>query len=477
MIITGIDFDDYSVKIIQVKKDSKGRVRLLKLCSTQIPQDEDETKDIKIAQTIDALIKKNKIKIVNLHTCINRQFVTIRWLELPSVDEKELVEMVKFQAGKLLPYPLEELIIDFQILSQQDNSTQVMLVVAHNDIVNKHLQILKQIKLEPTRILLTSEAIFNSYRHTQLEIPLSIAILDIGFATTDIIFINQNRLLFTRSVSIPRGDPLKGIAEELRTSLNAYKREIKGAGIEKIILSGELASLKGLDKRLEEDIGIPVEICTPFKGFIVPPEKRGQKSEDRAQRSDKMPQLTTVVGLVIGSAEKRIDLLPESIKINQRQKDKHTNFILSGILVILLILSLSVLTITKLCATYQYIDYLDKEIRINLPLAKDMELKKKRLDAISEQMSKQQLSLDILAEIYRLIPLDISLNELIFEKETLTIIRGEARNMSTVFSLISTLEDSDYFKNVKVNYATKRRVGNREVTDFQINCPLEKEGL
>jgi hypothetical protein len=40
---------------------------------------------------------------------------------------------------------------------------------------------------------------------------------------------------------------------------------------------------------------------------------------------------------------------------------------------------------------------------------------------------------------------------------------------------VSRLEDSPYFQNVKTKYATKRKEGNNEITDFEISCPLEEK--
>lgn len=500
MVITGIDFDYYSVKIIQVNK-RKQQFKLLKLCYSHVPQTkQNEEKDINIAHTILDLIKKNKIRIVNLHTCINKRFAAVRWITLPSLDREEIGEMAKFQAAKLLPYPIEEMVVGFQILTQQDTSTQIRLVVIHKDIINNHLKILKHIKLEPKQILLTTDAIFNSYWHSHHQRDSSSsAIVDIGFSSTDINFIYQGRLVFSRSAAIAGLHLLKGLEEEIgvesveeeiskinlletkynslhhwekelvkeiRISLSAYKREGKEIEVQKIIISGVISNLKGLDKALEQDLGVSVEVDDPLKNFIISPHLR--KIYDL---KEKKPQLTTVVGLVTDEG-KGINLLPEAMRLTQKQKEKKINVVFTGLFIFSLIFLLSIFAERKIYDTYQYLGYLNKEIKLSLPLNKDIKLKKRKLKIISEHINKQTWCGDIIGEIYRLIPNDISLNELIYE-EDITILRGEAKQMSTVFSLITILENSDYFKNVKISYATRRKVNNQEVADFQIKCPLE----
>lgn len=463
-IITGIDFDYQSVKIIQVKK-IKDKFILLKFACERVVSEDDD----KIAQLIGEILKKNKIKPINLYTCINRRFTTVRYLELPSIDQEEIKQMVKFQVGKFLPYPIQELIIGIQLIAKYDNFSQIMVVVVHKDIVNKHIEILKRINLEPDKILFSSQAIFNSCYNSQYQ-DSSMAIIDIGSLSTEIDFINKNRLSFSRSSTLNLDTNWEeNLINEIKISIKAYKNEIKNAkDIQKVILSGNIHELKNLDKKLTNELDVNVEINQPLKRLIITPKLRKMY-----RLVEENPQLATVIGLVLTDKEV-IDLLPEDIKGYKKQKERRKNLILTLILISLLALLLVMFIERKIFDTYQYLTYLNKELTTNLPLVKQVELKKKRLKVIKKEIINKTLSIEIIAEIYKLIPQDIFLNELVFEEDTTTIIRGEAKNMASVFSLITILENSTYFKNVKVNYATKRKVSEKEVADFQITCQLEK---
>lgn len=468
-IITGIDFDYQSVKIIQVKK-IKDKFILLKFACERIASEDDD----KIAQLIGEILKKDKIKPINLYTCINRRFATVRYLELPSIDKEEIKQMVKFQVGKFLPYPIEELIIGVQLMAKYDNFSQIMVVVVHKDIVNKHINILKRINLEPDKILFSSQAIFNSCYNSQYQ-DSSMAIIDIGSLSTEIDFINKNRLSFSRSTTLNLDTNWEeNLINEIKISMEVYKNEIKNAkDIPKIILSGNINELKNLDKKLTNELDVNVEINQPLKRLIITPKLRKMY-----RLVDENPQLATVIGLVLTDKEDEvIDLLPEDIKGYKKQKERRKNLVLTLILISLLAFLLVMFIERKIFDTYQYITYLNKELTTNLPLVKQVELKKKRLKAIKKEIINKTLSIEIIAEVYKLIPQDIFLNELIFEEDTTTIIRGEAKNMASVFSLITILENSTYFKNVKVNYATKRKVSEKEVADFQITCQLERGGI
>lgn len=468
-IITGIDFDYQSVKIIQVKKIKDKFILLKFACERRASEDDD-----KIAQLISEILKKNKIKPINLYTCINRRFATVRYLELPSIDQEEVKQMVKFQVAKFLPYPIQELIIGVQFIAKYDNFSQIIVVVVHKDIVNKHINILKRINLEPDKILFSSQAIFNSSYNPQYQ-DFSIAIIDIGSLSTEIDFINRNRLSFSRSITLNLDSNWEeNLINEIKISLEAYKNEIKNAkDIQKVILCGNITKLKNLDKKLTNELGINVEINHPLQRLIITPKLRKMY-----RLVEENPQLTTVIGLVLTDNEDEvINLLPEDIKGYKKQKERRKNLVLTLILITLEIFLLVIVIERKIFDTYQYLTYLDKELSTNLPLVKQVEVKKKRLNAIKKEIINKTLSIEIIAQVYKLIPQDIFLNELIFEEDTTTIIIGEAKNMASVFSLITILENSTYFKNVKVNYATKRKGSEKEVVDFQITCQLERTGI
>jgi len=75
--------------------------------------------------------------------------------------------------------------------------------------------------------------------------------------------------------------------------------------------------------------------------------------------------------------------------------------------------------------------------------------------------------------VHKSISPEVYLITLNFDGKNRLTVRGVSDSMSEVFRLVSALEDSNYFKNVKTKYATKSKVEGRELTDFEITCPLE----
>ena len=78
----------------------------------------------------------------------------------------------------------------------------------------------------------------------------------------------------------------------------------------------------------------------------------------------------------------------------------------------------------------------------------------------------------MIRELYTILPEDISLTIFEFEDKSRVLLRGTAKELSRVFSLLPVLEKSQYFENVKINFATKRTFQKKEFADFEIICAL-----
>ena len=99
-----------------------------------------------------------------------------------------------------------------------------------------------------------------------------------------------------------------------------------------------------------------------------------------------------------------------------------------------------------------------------------------QIRTIKKALKNRTMALDVLAELYDLIPADIQLSGIKFTLQGKFSIEGHSRTMGTVFSFIGDMEESVFFKKVESRRTTKRRVDDREIVDFEIICILE-DGL
>ena len=96
---------------------------------------------------------------------IPRNLVTVRNLQLPTTDPRELEEMVNLQAVKQTPFLKEEIIADYHVVrSSPEGFTDVILVTTHRSVPNSNLNTLDEANLQAEGVRLSSQGVFHAYR-------------------------------------------------------------------------------------------------------------------------------------------------------------------------------------------------------------------------------------------------------------------------------------------------------------------------
>lgn len=454
-VIAGLELGKDLLKLSQAEESPEGK-KVIKCFTEKIGSLSDE----QISGVIRVLFEELKIKPKTLLTSIPRASVTVRCLKFPSTDQKEIAEMVGFQAAKQLPYPREEIIFDHQIIGKDKGGySKVMLVVLHRDVVRRHLKILRDANIEPDRIALSSEATYRWFQFNQAsggKAPeRTVILLDFDSHSTEIEIISGGSLVFTRNISLGADDLPQAqdkLIEELKRSLAAYQKDETGGEPSGIILAGATQNLKDLGATLEKEFSLSVEVIAPLEDMPV--------------------SFTAVRGLVTSRDRLKINLLPKDVQETHKHLARKRELISTGVLVIFVLVAGSGVLSKKLYDKGRYLRVLDRELQKTDLQANNLEKMRRQLKVIKSQMSMEGSSLDILRELYKVIPKELSLTAFTFEQGRMVILNGMSKSMADVFKFVTTLEKSSHFQNVQVKYTTKRKTRGAELTDFQINCPL-----
>lgn len=213
--------------------------------------------------------------------------------------------------------------------------------------------------------------------------------------------------------------------------------------LKKIIFTGSAEEIKDLGPNLIKSSPLPVEILS---------------SE-------------SLTGLCRFKFQESLNFLPSSIKEKKRKLSLKKEYVKISLFCFL---SLSIFSLGLAITFYNKKDYLNRlksELNKISSDAGEIEAMKKVLAAIDLQISKRKI-MDVIHELYHLIPLDISLVRFIYDDEGVITLRGRAQDLSSVFNFIPLLERSEVFKNAKVRYATKRKTQAGEIIDFEIICGI-----
>jgi type IV pilus assembly protein PilM len=253
-----------------------------------------------------------KIKATEVATAISGQSVIVKKIRVPQMTEKELTENIQWEAEQHIPFEISEVNIDFQILptlEASDGSTgnqiDVLLVAARKSKVDDYANIILESGLQPVVIDTNVFALENEYEvNNDIEDKI-IALIDIGASTMSINVLKSNVTLFQRDIAIgghrytsalqkefgikyEQAEALKmgvgfsenrgkekvlslmaviseEIGEEIQRSLEFFRSTTGEEMIDKMVISGGCARIKGLDRFLSDRLGLPVEIANPFQ--------------------------------------------------------------------------------------------------------------------------------------------------------------------------------------------------------------------
>lgn len=330
----GVDIGGGGIKIVEVRND-KHRARLSTYgfaddeamfreaganSSTNIGDPE------RASATLRDICTRAKVETTQAVTGLPIAAVFSSIITLPRMPKKELPNAVAWEAKKLVPLPLEDVIMDWKLLTPEAElekkaeegksaTVRVLLTAAPKTLVEQYLGVFQRAGLE--LVSLETEA-FALIRALVGADPAPVCILDIGATRTSMVIIDDATPVFNRSIEVggkhftkaiadamgadpesaerlkldlavlPSGNAavaalpailpvtLAPVIQEVRYGLNLYlsQEEHRGRVIEKIILAGGSALLPTLPGLLARELNLRVFVGDPWARVIYPVDLR-----------------------------------------------------------------------------------------------------------------------------------------------------------------------------------------------------------
>jgi len=266
-----IDIGSYLVKTIVVEGTSKKPV-MTKCNISNLPShaivdgeimDRESVLDT-VRNSLDVLEVENKQVV----SCISGRDVIVKKIKMPKMNQAEAREQIKWEAEQYIPYEIEDISLDFQILNPDagEDSMEVLLVGAKRDAVESRVHLFHELDLEPIVLDIAAFSLQNIYEFNHsLEPGKLVGLFHIGAQYTTMSFIVGVVNHFTREVPTA-----------VNTLIQALQRE---AGIDweratDIIRTGEKGSIdqyayQNAMESFQDDLGIAIERVLPYlpEGF------------------------------------------------------------------------------------------------------------------------------------------------------------------------------------------------------------------
>jgi type IV pilus assembly protein PilM len=312
-----------------------------------------ELRDVEaLTQALKDLFAKNKLPKRGVRLGIANNRIGVRTFEIAGIDDpRQLSNAIRFRAQETLPIPLEEAVLDWQVLAEwRDEETgeltrRVLLVVAYRELVDRYVSACRRAGIKLSGIDLEAFAMLRALTPPPApEAPeatgaqvvvnvghdrstfavsngrvceftrvlgwggqsLSVAIARVLDATPAEVMPIKHALSLVAQGALPEGvtaekmslardavlRELQSFARELVSSLRFYQNQPGSLGIGAVVLTGGTAHLPGFADELQRLIGVPVRVGDPLNRLVLP--KKFHEPEDFALGS-----LTVAIGLGI----------------------------------------------------------------------------------------------------------------------------------------------------------------------------------
>ena len=336
----GLDIGTHSIKAVQLGGQT---TRPVFIAAGQVPtpsqglNSESEEDIAIIAQTIKKLHQEAHISTDKAVTALPESQIFTRVVDLPNLSDKEVQSAIQWEAEQYVPIPMNEVQLDWQILSRPkqkgpNQKVEVLLVAAPKVLISKYLKIIKASGLTAVSLETEVTAVVRSLVQRVEGNPTTM-VISIGASTTDLSIVSANQISFTRSIATGGLALARGVAQELGFELDQATEYMKTYGLDatqlegkvmqsikpifdvvvneirralayyagrrpdvpvkRVVLTGGTSKLPGLVLYLAEALGLEVQIGNPWEGISLP-----------SQVSQKLIQDSTSYAVSVGLALK-----------------------------------------------------------------------------------------------------------------------------------------------------------------------------
>jgi type IV pilus assembly protein PilM len=537
----GLDIGTHTIKAVELRQTASG-VSLVNYGAKERSPETQESQSA-LAATIRELLLETGIKKSKATIGLWGPETSIKRLTIPPMPLKEIKEAVRWEGKKQITFPIAQAVVDFELLGEttEDGAKKldVIAAFAHEELVKHRVSVIEQAGLEPERITLLPLALLWCFRNShEVKEGEVIALIDIGGEASTICLVKDGNLRSARDFGVgstaitravmealastrgqsdsafeeaekinrtygvvldeeegPEGDlPLKAISfrvrpvlerlvMEIERTFDFYKSQFKTATVDRVVLSGGGAQLRGLGEYLSGDLHVPTEILNPFDAIAPETENRD-------------PAFVVAVGLAL-AGRGEINLVPPHVEAAKRAFRRKVALAAPAPAAALCILALYAVM------GYQRGDYETKLslLKGNVPR---LQAVMDRLQMLSEEKKKltgerallpvfdlaEYGPARILDEIGRLIPRRVTLTKisLSWEPQTLSsgerghggelVLQGVAFGPDSVVvlrlsELMEGLESRPFLGNVQIVSTEKNEEYTEAACHFAITCEVQ----
>jgi type IV pilus assembly protein PilM len=340
--VLGLDISSTAVKLLELSR-AGGSYRVESYAVKPLPPNAVVEKNIAEEDAVaDAVIKcvgQARTKTKRSAVAVAGSAVITKIIEMPTgMSDAERDEQIRLEADQYIPYPLEEVSLDFEVLGESPadaEKVEVLLAACRNENVEVREAVLEEAGLQPYIVDVEAYCMERAFSliSPQLEggEESTVAVVDIGATMTTLSVLSNNQTTYTREqlfggkqlteeiqrryglsneeagLAKKQGglpddyeeevlEPFKeAVVQQVSRSLQFFFSASQHNEVDYIVLAGGVASMDGLSDLVQEKLGTPTTVANPFANMSV------SSKVDSVALSNDAPALMIATGLALRS--------------------------------------------------------------------------------------------------------------------------------------------------------------------------------
>jgi type IV pilus assembly protein PilM len=316
------DFGAGSLKLAEFEQNEAGGLRLkqygIKTLGAEGAQE--STREAAILKALQELMSEKSFGSRQINVCAPGFHVFSKFVKLPPVDTSKVTQIIRYEAQQNVPFPLDEVVWDYQILgTSATGELEVLLVAVKSEIVEGLFRVTEGAGLRLKLVDVSPAALCNAFRYNYGDLEGCTMLLDIGAKTSNLLFFEKGKV-YSRSINIgansitqdfanesklrfpeaeatkiekgsvslggayaepedPQAAAISKIARQVMTRLHIqvnqtiqfFRGQQGGSAPQRLFLSGGASIMPYTAQFFAEKLNLPVDYFNPFRNIEIDP--------------------------------------------------------------------------------------------------------------------------------------------------------------------------------------------------------------
>lgn len=410
-------------------------------------------------------------------------FFSYRNLSVPFHESKKISQILPYEIEPTLPYPIDDLIIDFKTytLPSSNENTALLAGAVQQPLLGSYIEALAAFKISPKIITASGFATACCIAGLK-DIPSDCVFVAVGYDSCTVYIISAGQIRYLRSAPFMPEDPqrLRAVSGQVKRTITAFgDQHVQETMPEHIVLSGHGITSAGAAAEMSRLVGLPVEPANLAKRMDVPFNDDIKQAWEPIRFDNALAlALTETKGFNVLNF--RRGLFARKAHWVEHKKELLLSGILAGIIFVLIFFNISLDTYSMAKKVAALDTNIINIFKTTFPETKNIvaplqQMKSKIDDAqkkliFPDQSETNVRNIDILNDISRLVPLnlDVEFSRIVIGPGSV-LISGDTDTFNSVNEVKRQLEKGANFKAVTINSANTEKSGKRVVFKLKID--------